>query len=146
MENETGVGRDWSRSYWISCRPRFRWAIRFAITRYRLTAYKCEMFSLKNNTCVWSSIDRRLFKCVNQSRACDPKSLATPGFRHYVPGNQRDTETTAFFASSLYSWIFFIDYWWSLEHHVYIFSMHMYHLHTHTLTHRPEHVRRWLLG
>ena len=97
MENETGVGRDWSRSYWISCRPRFRWAIRFAITRYRLTAYKCEMFSLKNNTCVWSSIDRRLFKCVNQSRACDPKSLATPGFRHYVPGNQRDTETTAFF-------------------------------------------------
>ena len=27
------------------------------------------MFSLKNNICVWSSIDRRFFKCVNQSSA-----------------------------------------------------------------------------
>ena len=29
--------------------------------------YKCEIFLLKNNICVWSSIDRRFFKCVNQS-------------------------------------------------------------------------------
>ena len=34
-----------------------------------LIAYKFKIFSLKNNICVWSSIDRRLFKCVNQSSA-----------------------------------------------------------------------------
>ena len=40
-----------------------------------LTAYKCEMFSLKNNICVWSSIERRFLKCVNQSSAISVSRL-----------------------------------------------------------------------
>ncbi len=55
------VAKDWSRSYWIYCWPRFRWAFR---SIQWLTAYKCKMFSLKNNISVWSSIDRRFFKLI----------------------------------------------------------------------------------
>ena len=57
------VGRDRSRSHWIYRQPRFSELSEL----YKLTIYKCEIFSLKNNICVWSSIDRRFFKCLNQS-------------------------------------------------------------------------------
>ena len=38
------------------------------------------MFSLKNNICVWSSIDCRFFKCVNQSSAISVFSFDTNFF------------------------------------------------------------------
>ena len=42
---------------------------------YCLILNKCEMFSLKSIICVWSSMDRKFFKCVNQSSAISVSRL-----------------------------------------------------------------------
>ena len=38
------------------------------------------MFSLKNSICVWSSIDRRFFKCINQSSAISVSHFINQSF------------------------------------------------------------------
>ena len=42
---------------------------------YRLTLYQCEMFSLKNNICVWSSLYHRFFKCVKPKQRSVSRSI-----------------------------------------------------------------------